>query len=121
MNPKPSAADQLPLLPGMPAETVWQVGPRAARATGPKRADWPEAWNADRPAKVRGLERAEKWTVAEAAFWLRCSPDHVLNLIYDGTITAHNIARLPTSVPLYRVSRDSVLAFEKSRAEGAGE
>lgn len=116
---KPSAADQLSLLGDAP-EPVWPPKPRRVREPSavPARPDYPPAWDNDRPAKLRALERIEKWTVAECAFFLRCSTDHVYHLIYDGSIVAHNIARLPDSVPLYRIESNSVVRWEKSRTEG---
>lgn len=116
------AADQLSLL-GEDPEPVWTAegapAPRGQRPQGHGRPDWPPAWDADRDAVLRRLEQLEKWTVQETAFFLRCSTDHVYHLIQDGSVRAHNIARLPTSIPLYRVYRDSVRAFERSRMEGA--
>jgi hypothetical protein len=83
------------------------------------RSYWPSAWDKDRAAVIARLLRTEKWTVMEAAFYLRCVPGHITNLIDDGTLTATNTARLPDSRPVWRIYRDKVLAFEKSRIEGA--
>ena len=89
------------------------------RPTAQARPDHPPAWDNDREAVLRRLAKLERWTVQETAFFLRVSTDHVYNLIADGTVTATNVARLPDSIPLYRVDAASVRAFESSRLEGA--
>lgn len=68
---------------------------------------------------IAALLKKERWRVDETAYYLRCSFSHVHNLIADGTLTGTNIARLPTSRPLYRIYRDSVLTFERQNTEGA--
>lgn len=128
---KPVAADQLSLLGDAP-ETVWTRKPQAAgsklQASTPS---WPAAWDADRPAKIRALMAKEKWTVAETAFYFDTSGQHIVNTfrivdathvhnaIDEGRLVAIDIARVPGSRPLYRIYRDSVLAFEKARRVGA--
>lgn len=72
-----------------------------------------------RPAIIRGLMTRERWRTREVALYLRCAPRLVQLLIADGTLPAINIARLPDSVPCYRVPRDAVLDFERRRTEGA--
>jgi hypothetical protein len=119
---KRTAADQLSLL-GEPPVEVWRAdgtaGRRPRQARGERRSDWPAAWDENREATIARLKRAEKWTVQEAAFYERCSTDHILNLIYDGTIVAVNIERQMGRRPLYRITRDSILNLERERTEGA--
>lgn len=128
---KPTAADQLSLLGDQP-ETVWVRKDGAKSAQGSSGAHcWPDAWDADRPAKIRALLAKEKWTVAETAFYFDASGQHVVNslrlvqpgavhaAIDEGRLVAIDIARVPGSRPLYRIYRDSVLAFEKARRVGA--
>jgi hypothetical protein len=70
---------------------------------------------------IEALNTKERWRVDEAAYFLRCSERHILYLIEDGTLTATNIARLPDSRPCYRLYRDQIHTFERSRREGASE
>lgn len=77
--------------------------------------------DADRPQKIAALLNREKWRVDECAYYLRCGIQHIYDLILDGSVAATNIARDPNTRPLYRVMKDSILAFEKSRLEGAPE
>lgn len=72
-----------------------------------------------RTAIIAGLLTRERWRTSEVAYYLRCAPRLVQLLIADGTLPAINIARFPDSVPCYRVRRDAVLSFERSREEGA--
>lgn len=94
-----------------------QVGPRYRR--NPDGMSFPPAWAADPEAKRRALMRATEWTVIEAAFFVRCSDDHIYNLITDGSIIARDIRRKGSAHPRYRISRDSVLAWQQ--AAGAGD
>lgn len=94
---------------------------------------WPQAWDGDRPAKIRALLGKEKWTVAETAFYFDSSDQHIVNsfrlvepsgvhsAVDQGHIVAIDIARIPGSRPLYRIYRDSVLAFERARRVGAAQ
>lgn len=72
---------------------------------------------------ITAMMRREKWLVVETAYYLRCTRDHIYNLITEGQIDAFNIARRTGdgSRPEWRVVRDSVISFEKRRREGAAQ
>lgn len=93
--------------------------PPSSTATEPTRLYWPAAWEQNREAVLARLSRTEKWTITECAFFLRCSWQHISNLMAVRRIKWINIAAVPGSRPLYRIYRDSVLAFEQSGLEGA--
>lgn len=62
----------------------------------------------------------ERLRVDEVCMILNCcTPEHVYNLIYDGSLIAVNIARSPNTRPLYRVYSESLRQFLRTRMEGA--
>ena len=106
---------QLDLFGAKPSQSS---APVARAPEAPARSEWPEAWNNDRAATLTRLARLEKWTIAETAFYLRCTCQHVSNLMDCGAIRATNISSVPGGRPLYRVYRESVLAREQAGAVG---
>jgi hypothetical protein len=58
------------------------------------------------PKDWKPRQLAEHWT---------CGYEHVLKLITDGDLPAHNIATRGASRPLYRVRDEDRLAFEECR------
>lgn len=61
----------------------------------------------------------EKFLVSEVAKYLRCTEQHVYNLIDAGALRAVNIANRPGDRAMYRIFRTDLLKFLESRTEGA--
>jgi hypothetical protein len=72
---------------------------------------------------VAAMMVKERWLVVEAAYYLRCTRDHIYNLIEEGELDAFDIARKQGDGhrPEWRVIRDTVLAFETRRRAGAAQ
>jgi len=56
--------------------------------------------------------------VDEVAQYLDCTPEHVYNLIHDGTLIAQDINIVEGGRTIWRVSKSSLLDFMKRRVSG---
>lgn len=59
----------------------------------------------------------ETFTVRWLAMWFKCSPQHWINLIEQGTLRAVDLASPGTSKSMRRIPRAALIAYLNSKTE----
>ncbi len=115
-------------LAGPPPTTPRRERPpsRGRQDAAPHAADretlWPECVadmsREERERLYGDIPQKTRLTVKEVCRRLQCDSNHVYRLIFDGTLSAANIARKESTRPIYRIYRWSLVGFLHNRREG---